>query len=74
VFPELTSRAQLHGTWFSRLMDGRLRLSELDAVLLGGLDGSWRATRDVHQALPLGRLARLVWPFHPFFSIYRLRA
>ena len=74
VFPELTSSAELHGAWFPRLIDGCLRLSELDAILLGGIVGSWRTTRDVHQALPPDLFARLVWPFHPFFSIYRLRA
>lgn len=74
VFPELTSSADLHGAWFPRLMDGRLHLSELDAVLLRGIDGSWRTTGDVHQAFAPDMFARLVCPFHPFFSIYRLRA
>ncbi len=74
VFPELTSSAELHGAWFPRLTDGRLRLSELDELLLGVLDDSWRTTSDLLKMLPLDRLVRLAWPFHPFIPIYRLRA
>lgn len=74
VFPELTSSAELHGAWFPRLTDGRLHLSELDEVLLGGFDDSWRSTSEFLRTLPLDRLARLVWPFAHFFCVHRLRA
>lgn len=74
VFPELPSSAELHGAWFPRFTDGRLRLSELDAVLLGALRESWLTTSDLLQTLPADRLARLEWPFDGFFPIYRLRA
>jgi hypothetical protein len=74
VFPELTSSAELHGAWFPRLSDGRLRLSELDELLLGGFDDSWRTTSDFFKTLQLDRLARLAWPFQSFFPITRLRA
>lgn len=74
VFPELTSSAELHGAWFPRLTDGRLRLSELDEVLLGGLDDSWRTTSDLFKILPPDRVVRLNAPFDSFFSVYRLRA
>lgn len=74
VFPELTSSAELHGAWFPRFTDGRLRLSELDAVLLGGVGESWLTTSDLLKTLPERDLARVEWPFYPFASIYRLRA
>ena len=74
VFAELSSSAEPHGAWFPRLTNGHLRLSELDEVLLGGLDDSWRSTDDVLETLPLDRFTRLVSPFEGFFPIYRLRA
>jgi hypothetical protein len=74
VFPELTRSAELHGAWFPRFTDGCLRLSELDEALLGGIDDFWRTTSDLFSTLPPDRLARLAWPFDPFFSIDRLRA
>jgi len=74
VFPELTTTADLHGAWFPRLTDWSLHLSELDEVLLGAFDDSWRPTCELLQKLHPGRLARLVEPFDPLFSIYRLRA
>jgi hypothetical protein len=74
VFPELTSSAELHGAWFPRFTDGRLRLSELDAVLLGGVGETWLTTSDLLHTLPEREVARVEWPFYPFASIYRLRA
>jgi four helix bundle protein len=74
VFPELISSAELHGAWFPRFTDGRLRLSELDAVLLGGVGESWLTTSDLLRTLPMDRFARLAWPFDDFFPIDRLRA
>ncbi|MDX2087508.1 MAG: hypothetical protein SFX73_06650 [Kofleriaceae bacterium] len=74
VFPELTSSGELHGAWFPRLTEGRLRLSELDAVLLGSVSESWLTTSDLLETLPQDRLARLAWPFDGFFPIDRLRA
>jgi hypothetical protein len=72
-FPELTSSADLHGGWFPRGGDARLRLSELDEILLRGTDHSWRTTYDVLQALPQGQLARLM-TFDSFFGVDRLCA
>jgi hypothetical protein len=74
VFPELTGSAELHGAWFPRVADGRLRVSELDEVLLGGIDDTWRTASVVLSTLPPDRLARLAWPFEPLFAVYRLRA
>jgi len=65
VFPELTMSAELHGAWFPRLKDRRLQVSELDEVLLGAFDDSWRTTSELISTLPPDRLARLVWPFDP---------
>ncbi|HTR54756.1 MAG TPA: hypothetical protein VMJ10_28895 [Kofleriaceae bacterium] len=59
---ELTSSGELHGAWFPRLRNGRLHLSELDEVLLGGVDDFWRTTQKLLGMLPPDRLARLVWP------------
>jgi hypothetical protein len=73
VFPELTSSAELHGAWFPRLADGRLRLSEIDEDLLGALDGSWRSTFPLFQRLTQERFERVARRFHPFIAIYRLR-
>lgn len=74
VFPELTSSGELHGAWFPRLTEGRLRLAELDAVLLGSVGESWLTTSDLLQTLPQDRRAWLAWPFDGFFPIDRLRA
>lgn len=74
AFPELTTSAELHGAWFPRLADRRLRLSELDEVLLGGLGQSWIRFSDIAQMLPPDQLARLVRPFVAFFCVERLRA
>jgi hypothetical protein len=73
VFPELSSSAELHGAWFPRFRDGRRRLSELDAVLLGGVGESWLTTWEVLETLPEDQFVRLEWPFASFFPIYRLR-
>ena len=74
LFPELTMSAELHGAWFPRLEDRRLQLSQLDELLLGAFDDSWRTTFELLPTLPPDRLARLVGPFDAFFSDYRLRA
>ena len=74
AFPELTSSAEPHGAWFPRIRDGRLRLSALDEVLLGGIGDSWRTTDEVLRALPDNRVEQLVWPFDAYFAIVRLRA
>jgi hypothetical protein len=71
VFPELTSSADLHGAWFPRIKNGRLQLSELDEVLLGSFDDSWRTA---FQKLPEHRVEQLVSPFDAYFSVERLRA
>jgi hypothetical protein len=73
VFPELTSSAELHGAWFPRLADGRLRLSEIDEDLLGALDGSWCSIGNIFQRLTQERFERVARRFHPYIAIYRLR-
>ena len=73
AFPELTRSAELHGGWFPRVTEGTLRLSELDALLLGGADASWRTTANLVGGLPQERQERLTQPFH-LFVIDRLRA
>ena len=74
VFPELTGSTELHGAWFPRLTEGRLRLSELDAILLGGVGESWLTTSALLETLPPDRLARLAGPFDGLFPVDRLRA
>lgn len=74
VFSELTSSAELHGAWFPRQNGGRLRLSELDEVLLGSVGDSWLTTSDLLRVLPERKLARLVRPYAGFFPVHRLRA
>lgn len=73
AFPELTRSAELHGGWFPRVTEEGLRLSELDALLLGGADASWRTSAALVGGLPPGRQERLTQPFH-LFVIDRLRA
>ncbi|HEX4454276.1 MAG TPA: hypothetical protein VH143_25610 [Kofleriaceae bacterium] len=74
AFPELTTSAELHGAWFPRIQDGRLRLSELDEVLLGSAGDSWRTPRKIVEALPEARLTQLVRMFDAYFHVERLRA
>ena len=73
VFPELTSSAELHGSWFSRVRGERLHLSDLDEVLLGHADDSWRTTVDILRRLSPEQNAQLT-TFDAFFSVERLRA
>jgi hypothetical protein len=73
AFPELTSNAELHGAWFPQFADGRLRLSELDEILLGNVGDSWRTPRKIVGALPADRLMQLVWMFDAYFHAERLR-
>jgi hypothetical protein len=42
AIPGLASIAEPHGWWFPRLIDGRLRLSEMDELLLYAFDDEWR--------------------------------
>ena len=63
AFPELTSSADLHGAWFPRVMGGRLRLSELDTILLGCVTESWGTTMDFLQQLPPEQYEPLLLPF-----------
>lgn len=73
VFPELTSSAELHGAWFPRLADGRLRLAEIDEDLLAALDDSWRSTQKIFERLTQEPFERVARRFHPYIAIYRLR-
>jgi hypothetical protein len=72
AFPELTSSTELHGAWFPRFEDGRLRLSELDEVLLGNVGDSWRTPRKIVGALPEPRITQLVRMFDAYFHVERL--
>ncbi len=73
AFPELTSSAELHGAWFPRFIDGHLRLSELDEVLLACVDNSWRTTSELLGSLAPQDLARVARVFDAFVSVDRLR-
>lgn len=73
AFPELTSSAELHGAWFPRLADARVRLSEIDEDLLGALDGSWHSIGNIFQRLTQDWFERVARRFHPYIAIYRLR-
>lgn len=72
VFPELSESSELHGAWFPRLKGGRLRLAELDELLLGRLSDTWCTTWDLLAEMP-GR-ERLLWPFGGLYPVVRLRA
>jgi hypothetical protein len=72
TFPELGDSAELHGAWFPRLEHGRIRLAELDELLLGQLNNSWLTTRDLIREMP-GR-ERLLWPFGGSIPVLRLQA
>jgi hypothetical protein len=74
AFPELTSSAELHGAWFPRLKDGRLRLSELDEILLGSVSDSWRTATSIIGTLAEDRVEQLVLAFDAYFPVERLRA
>ncbi|MEO8551804.1 MAG: hypothetical protein ABI678_17630 [Kofleriaceae bacterium] len=74
AFPELTRSAEAHGAWFPRIMEGRLVLSELDEVLLGCVDDSWRTPDALLETLPETRVAQQVWSFDAYFATERLRA
>ncbi len=64
----------MHGAWFPRLVDGRLRLSDLDAVLLEAVGDAWITPGALVRTLREDRYARLLWPFDAFFHVDRLRA
>jgi hypothetical protein len=66
AFPELTTSGEAHGRWFPRLADDRLRLAQLDEVLLGAFGDTWLKS---HHALahPLAR------PFGVFYILTRLK-
>ncbi len=74
AFPELTTSAELHAAWFPRIKDGRLRLSELDEVLLGGARDSSRTASAIFGTLTEDRVDQLVGPFDAYFPVERLRA
>ncbi|HEX7938234.1 MAG TPA: hypothetical protein VF483_04530, partial [Gemmatimonadaceae bacterium] len=74
AFPELGESAELYGTWFPRLEDGRLRLSEHDERLLGSLTDEWLTPLDLSKRITKTRgWERLLWPFGGFVSVWRLR-
>jgi hypothetical protein len=73
AFPELLTSAELHGAWFPRHKDGRLRLSELDEVLLGATSDSWNTTTNIIEGLPDNRIDQLMSTFDAYFVVERLR-
>jgi hypothetical protein len=73
AFSELTSSAEIHGAWFPRFDNGRLRLSELDEVLLGNVGDSWRTPNNVIGTLPERGHEQLISPFDAYFTVERLR-
>jgi hypothetical protein len=73
-FPEFGQRAELHGTWFPRLDDGRLRLSEHDERLLGSLTDEWLTPQDLCSPVFTVRgWQRMLWPFGSFVAVWRLQ-
>ncbi len=66
AFPDLSQIAEPHGYWFPRLVDGALRLSELDESLLSSLRGDWRLPRKL-----MGD-DRLMFPFGDSMLMRRL--
>jgi hypothetical protein len=74
VFPELHESAELHGAWFPRLEDGRLRLAEHDQRLLASLTDEWLTPGDLSQLIiKTHGWERLLWPFGGFLPVSRLR-
>jgi hypothetical protein len=74
AFPELSESAELLDTWFPRLDDGRLRLSEHDERLLRSLTDEWLMPLDLSKLITKTRgWERLLWPFGGFVLIWRLR-
>ena len=74
VFPELTESADLYGTWFPRLEDGRLRLAEHDERLLASLTDEWLTPWDLSEPVFKERgWQQLLWPFGAFVPVWRLR-
>lgn len=57
AFPELTRVAEVHGFWFPRRIEGALKLSELDEVVLGLLG------EDLRSVSKLKVDERLAYPF-----------
>jgi hypothetical protein len=74
AFPELTTSAEPHGAWFPRLVGGRLRLSELDELLLGCTDDAWHSDQELLDALSDDHRAKLLSPCDHYFHVERLRA
>lgn len=76
VFPELHESADLHGAWFPRIEDGRLRLSEYDQCLLASLTDEWMRPCDLMRSLArVPELDRLLRTFGAYWiPIWRLRA
>jgi hypothetical protein len=73
-FPELSQRAELHGTWFPRLDGNRLRMSEHDERLLGSLTDEWLTPLDLcRPVFKVRGWQRLLWPFGTFVPVWRLQ-
>ena len=74
VFPELRESADLHGDWFPRLEDGRLRLAEHDERLLASLTDEWLITWDLNTRISAKHGGeRLLWTYGGLVTFWRLR-
>ncbi|MDB4966692.1 MAG: hypothetical protein JWN44_2381 [Myxococcales bacterium] len=73
-YPELPTSAEVHGDWFPRRVDGRLRLAELDALVLSTLAEEWRTPAELLTADGGSEISeRLFMPFGDRFFLRRLR-
>jgi hypothetical protein len=74
VFPELRESADLHGDWFPRLENGRLRLAEHDERLLASLTDEWLITWDLNTRISEKHGGeRLLWTYGGLVAFWRLR-
>ncbi|HEX2686382.1 MAG TPA: DUF1835 domain-containing protein [Kofleriaceae bacterium] len=74
AFPEFSESADVYGTWFPRLEDGRLRLAEHDERLLASLTDEWLTPWVLSEPVFKERgWQRLLWPFGTFVPVWRLR-
>jgi hypothetical protein len=67
TLPDLPAIAEPHGDWFPRRLDGTLRLSELDELLLSDLDDEWGKPRVSGAAFD-----RLLYPYGDTLILTRL--
>ena len=74
TFPQLTQTAEVHGWWFPRLVDGKLRLADLDELILSLLADDWRTPIDLLRSDRGTELSeRLFMPFGDLYFLRRLQ-